>query len=88
MTETVDTLVVGGGQAGLSVGYYLARQGRPFVILDASPRVGDAWRRRWNSLRLFTPAMFDGLVGMNFLRHFNFEIRPEERLIHLEMIEA
>ena len=58
--------MIGGGQAGLSVGYYLARQGRPFVILDASPRVGDAWRRRWDSLRLFTPAMFDGLVGMKF----------------------
>jgi putative flavoprotein involved in K+ transport len=64
--ERFHTIVIGGGQAGLSVGYYLARQGRPFVILDASPRVGDAWRRRWDSLRLFTPAMFDGLVGMRF----------------------
>jgi len=64
--ERFHTIVIGGGQAGLSVGYYLARRGRPFVILDASPRVGDTWRRRWDSLRLFTPAMFDGLVGMNF----------------------
>jgi len=64
--ERFHTIVIGGGQAGLSVGYYLARQRRPFVILDASPRVGDAWRRRWDSLRLFTPAMFDGLVGMRF----------------------
>jgi putative flavoprotein involved in K+ transport len=62
--EAFDTIVIGGGQAGLSVGYYLARQGRPFVILDASQRVGDAWRHRWDSLRLFTPAVFDGLVGM------------------------
>jgi len=64
--ETFHTIVVGGGQAGLSVGYYLARQGRPFVILDASQRIGDAWRHRWDSLRLFTPALFDGLVGMKF----------------------
>ena len=64
--ERFHTIVIGGGQAGLSVGYYLARQGRPFVILDASSRVGDAWRHRWDSLRLFTPAMFDGLVGMTF----------------------
>jgi putative flavoprotein involved in K+ transport len=64
--ETFHTIVIGGGQAGLSVGYYLARQGRPFVILDASQRVGDSWRHRWDSLRLFTPARFDGLVGMPF----------------------
>jgi len=64
--ERFHTIVIGGGQAGLSVGYYLARQGRPFVILDASPRVGDAWRSRWDSLRLFTPARFDGLAGMKF----------------------
>lgn len=64
--ETFHTIVVGGGQAGLSVGYYLARQRRPFVILDASERLGDGWRQRWDSLRLFTPAAFDGLVGMKF----------------------
>jgi putative flavoprotein involved in K+ transport len=60
------TIVIGGGQAGLSVGYYLAQHGRPFVILDASPRIGDVWRKRWDSLRLFTPAAFDGLAGMKF----------------------
>jgi putative flavoprotein involved in K+ transport len=64
--KSFHTVVIGGGQAGLSVGYYLARQGRPFVILDASQRVGDAWRQRWDSLHLFTPAVFDGLVGMRF----------------------
>jgi putative flavoprotein involved in K+ transport len=66
MCETVHTVVIGAGQAGLSVGHYLARQGRPFVILDAGQCVGDVWRRRWDSLRLFTPAAFDGLVGMKF----------------------
>ena len=45
--ERVNTVVVGGGQAGLSVGYHLKRLGMPFVILDASQRIGDVWRRRW-----------------------------------------
>lgn len=64
--ERVETVIVGGGQAGLAVGYHLARRGRPFVILDANRRVGDAWRSRWESLRLFTPARYDGLPGMRF----------------------
>jgi putative flavoprotein involved in K+ transport len=64
--ERVETVVVGGGQAGLAVGYHLARLGRPFVILDADQRPGDAWRRRWDSLRLFTPARYSGLPGMPF----------------------
>src|SRR5439155_552597 len=65
-TERINTVIVGGGQAGLSVGYHLARAGIPFVILDASTRIGDAWRSRWDSLRLFTPARYDGLQGMRF----------------------
>ena len=65
-TERFDVVVIGGGQAGLSVGHYLARQGLSFVILDASARIGDAWRHRWDSLRLFTPAKYDGLAGMPF----------------------
>ena len=65
-TQRVDTVVVGGGQAGLALGYYLAQQHRDFVILDAHARVGDAWRMRWDSLRLFTPAKFDGLPDMRF----------------------
>jgi len=65
--EEFDTIVVGGGQAGLSLGYYLKRQGRPFVILDANERLGGSWRTRtWDSLRLFTPARFDGLPGWPF----------------------
>jgi putative flavoprotein involved in K+ transport len=64
--ERIETVVIGGGQAGLSVGYHLKRHGLSFVILDANPRVGDAWRNRWDSLRLFTPAWLDGLDGMAF----------------------
>ena len=64
--EQIETVIVGGGQAGLSVGYYLQQQGRDFVILDAHERIGDAWRKRWDSLRLFTPARYSGLAGMPF----------------------
>ena len=64
--ERFDTVVIGGGQAGLSVGYYLAGQGRAFVVLDAYDRIGDAWRTRWDSLKLFTPARYDGLPGWPF----------------------
>lgn len=62
----LDTIVIGGGQAGLTIGYHLVRQHRDIAILDAHERVGDAWRLRWDSLRLFTPAKYDGLVGMPF----------------------
>jgi len=60
------TVVIGGSQAGLSVGYYLKQHGLPFVILDENRRIGDAWRKRWDSLRLFTPGRYDGLPGMPF----------------------
>jgi putative flavoprotein involved in K+ transport len=62
-TEKVSTLVIGGGQAGLAMGYQLARRNVSFRILDAHDRIGDAWRRRWDSLRLFTPARYASLPG-------------------------
>ena len=65
-TERFDTVIVGAGQAGLAAGYHLARRGRAFVILDAGERVGDSWRKRWDSLRLFTPARYDCLPGWAF----------------------
>ena len=64
--ETFETVIVGGGQAGLATGYHLARQGRSFVILDANERIGDPWRQRWDSLKLYSPAKYDGLPGMRF----------------------
>jgi putative flavoprotein involved in K+ transport len=64
--ERVRVIVIGGGQAGLSVGYYLRQQGLSFVILEANARIGDSWRKRWDSLRLFTPAKYDGLIGLPF----------------------
>jgi putative flavoprotein involved in K+ transport len=65
-SEQFEIAVIGGGQAGLSVGYHLQQQGRDFVVLDTNDRIGDAWRKRWDSLRLFTPARYDGLPGMPF----------------------
>lgn len=62
----VETLIIGGGQAGLAVGYHLAQRGLPFLILDENDRIGDAWRKRWDSLRVFTPARYSGLPGMRF----------------------
>jgi putative flavoprotein involved in K+ transport len=69
--ERVETVVIGAGQAGLAVGYHLAKRGLPFVILEANERLGDTWRRRWDSLRLFTPARLNGIAGMPFpgLKH-------------------
>jgi len=65
-SEQVEVIVVGGGQAGLAAGYYLSRAGVPFVILEASSRVGESWRRRWDSLQLFTVARYSALPGLRF----------------------
>jgi len=64
--ERFDTLVIGAGQAGLAAGYYLAAHDIDFAILDGASELGDSWRRRWDSLRLFTPAAYSGLPGMHF----------------------
>ena len=64
--EFYQTIVIGGGQAGLAVGHFLARQGENFIILEKNPSTGDVWRGRWDSLRLFTPSQFDSLPGMPF----------------------
>jgi putative flavoprotein involved in K+ transport len=61
-----DVVVIGGGQAGLSVGYYLRAAGADFVILDAADRVGATWHRRWDSLELFTVGRYSSLPGLDF----------------------
>ena len=63
MQTTIGTVVIGGGQAGLVTGYYLAREGEPFVILESGARVGDSWRRRYDSLRLFSFPRYASLPG-------------------------
>lgn len=82
--EHVPVLVIGAGQAGLSVGYHLRRHRIPFAILDAEERVGDAWRRRWDSLRLFTPAKFDALDGMRFPAPGDYFPTKDEMADYLE----
>jgi len=62
----LDVLVIGAGQAGLAMGWHLARRGLRFRIVDAGSEVGQTWRRRWDSLKLFTAAQYDGLPGMPF----------------------
>src|SRR5262245_7930276 len=64
--EHFDVIVIGAGQAGLSVGHHLARLGLSFVILEAHSKIGDSWRERWDSLRLFTPARFNSLDGWKY----------------------
>ena len=64
--ETFPVVVVGGGQAGLAVSYHLTKAHITHVVLDAETRTGDSWRRRWSTLKLFTPARIDGLPGMRF----------------------
>jgi putative flavoprotein involved in K+ transport len=65
-TQSRDVIVVGGGQAGLAIGYFLAEQGRRFTVLEAADTLAAAWRARWDSLRLFTPARYDSLPGRPF----------------------
>jgi putative flavoprotein involved in K+ transport len=66
VTERRNVVVIGGGQAGLAIGYFLAEQGRQFTILEAAEAPAAAWRARWDSLRLFTPARYSGLPGLAF----------------------
>ena len=65
-TKRHDVVVVGAGQAGLAIGYFLAEQGVDFTILEAAAQPAAAWRERWDSLRLFTSARYDALPGMGF----------------------
>jgi len=64
--EHIETVVIGAGQAGLSTAYHLRRRGRSCVVLDRNHRIGDGWRQQWDTLRLYSPARFDGLPGMAF----------------------
>ena len=65
-TQHIETLIIGAGQAGLATGYHLTRRGREVLIVDANGRIGDNWRSHYDSLKLYSPARFDGLPGMDF----------------------
>jgi putative flavoprotein involved in K+ transport len=83
-TEKHKVIVIGAGQAGLSAGYFLKKNNIDFLILDSGERVGDSWRNRWDSLRLFTPAKFSSLVGMPFPSDPNYFPTKDEMGDYLE----
>ena len=83
--ETFDTVVIGGGQTGLTIGSHLAQARRDFVILDAAKRLGDAWRDRWDSLLLFTPARLNGLPGMPFPGRRDEYVTKDQMADYLEV---
>src|SRR5919204_6446928 len=65
-TDDVEVAVIGAGQAGLAMGYFLRRQGRRSVILERAAQIAPAWRERWDSLILFTPRRYSALPGLPF----------------------
>lgn len=87
-SQQLDAVVIGAGQAGLAAGYHLAKTRLQFEILEADPRVGDIWRRRWDSLRLFTPAQHDGLPGLPFPGARNTFPGKEDFAAYLESYAA
>jgi len=82
--EKFKVIVIGAGQAGLSAGYFLKKNNIEFLILDASERVGDSWRNRWDSLKLFTPAKFSSLAGMPYPSDPNYFPTKDEMGDYLE----
>lgn len=83
-SEKHKVIVIGAGQAGLSAGYFLKKNNIDFLILDSGERVGDSWRNRWDSLRLFTPAKFSSLAGMPFPSDPNYFPTKDEMGDYLE----
>jgi putative flavoprotein involved in K+ transport len=76
--ERFNTIVIGAGQAGLAAGYYLNKQRDDFIILDENDQIGNTWRKRWDSLRLFTPSQNNNLPGMKFPKpDFYFPTKDE-----------
>lgn len=84
MEERFDTIVIGGGQAGLAAGYHLAQCGVKFLILDENPYTGASWRKRWDSLKLFTPGKFNNLPGMPFPKQGDYLPAKDEVADYLE----
>lgn len=87
-SQKLDAVVIGAGQAGLAAGYHLAAAKLRFEILEQSPRVGEGWRCRWDSLRLFTPAQHDGLPGLPFPAPRNTYPGKEKFAAYLENYAA
>ncbi len=82
--EKFNTIVIGGGQAGLASGYYLSQRGDKFIILDENKNLGASWRKRWDSLRLFTPIYNNHLPGMKFSKPDLYFPTKDETADYLE----
>lgn len=87
-TQSYDVVVIGAGQAGLAIGYFLAREGKRFLILEAADSVGAAWRGRWDSLVLFTPRRYDSLPGLAFPGEPDGYPTRDEVIAYLEQYAA
>ena len=86
--ERVPVAIIGGGQAGLATSYLLRQRGIDHLVLEAGARIGASWRNRWDSLRLFTPARYDGLPGMRFPAPANSFPTKDEMADYLESYAA
>src|SRR6185437_15560915 len=85
--ERFDVVVIGAGQAGLAIGYFLGRAGRRFLIVDGAA-IAAAWRGRWDSLTLFTPRRYDSLPGLAFAGDPDGYPRRDEVIAYLERYAA
>jgi putative flavoprotein involved in K+ transport len=87
MENSFDVIIVGGGQSGLAVGYYLRRTNLSFIILDKSEKPGGAWQHQWKSLRLFSPAQWSSLPGVIMSGGGNYYPTREETIQYLREYE-
>ncbi len=83
-----EVVVIGAGQAGLAIGYFLARAGRRFLIVDGADSIAATWRGRWDSLTLFTPRRYDSLPGLAFPGNPDGYPRRDEVIAYLEQYAA
>src|SRR5206468_5294749 len=79
-----DVAVIGGGQAGLAIGYFLRQQGYRFVILERASESARAWRERWDSLTLFTSRRYSALPGLPFAGNQGGYATRDEVIAYLE----
>src|ERR1051326_2786750 len=86
--ERFDVVVIGAGQAGLAIGYFLARAGRRFLIVDGADSIAATWRGRWDSLTLFTPRRYATLPGLAFAGNPDGSPRRDEVITYLEQYAA
>lgn len=83
-----DVLVIGGGQAGLSVAYFLRRKKRDYLVLDDKEKSGGAWLQTWDSLKLFSPTEYSSLSGWAMPKSEHEYPTKDEFIAYLEQYET